>query len=89
MYPRPLPWSIKGKAGLPIMTSHWNLAHFANGNQHTHSNIHTHTPETWDPVPLSPVCNPYCKHSVLVTQAAAATRHRDIQPEPVYIFVSS
>ena len=59
--------SIKGEAGhhkeggdLNARTRHEHTAERRASSQH-HSLI---PPETWDPLPLSPVCNPYYKPSV-------------------------
>ena len=63
---RAFPSPIKGKAGRPYRG--W-------GREERDTNIRSSgkralstrsllPPETWDPLPLSPVCNPYCKPSV-------------------------
>jgi hypothetical protein len=69
VYPRSFPWPIKGKAGRPI----WGRSF----NTQKHFNSTSPSPETWDIIPLSPVCNPYCKPSVLVTRAAATGQTRN------------
>jgi hypothetical protein len=75
VYPRPLPWSIKGKAGLPITTSHLNSS-LPNApklleSNSTPSDTLTSFTETWDILPLLSVYNPYCKHRAGNTSSIA------------------
>jgi len=75
VYPRPFPWSIKGKARLPIQgpnpTKPEQKSFYRTSplESNTLTHPHSHTSETWGPAPVLSVCNPYYKHSVLVTRA--------------------
>jgi hypothetical protein len=60
VYHRPFPWSIKGKAGRPFRGLKWFQAH-ATHLIHRYLGI----------LPLSPVCNPYCKHRADNTSSIA------------------
>ena len=79
---RAFPWPIKGKAGRPIrgivthrIDSDWNPSNPEPIRTHKHtarkqtSSHHLFAPLIRDlgPVPLSTICNPYYKLSVLVT----------------------
>ena len=63
---RTFPWPIKGKAGHPmkgeILTQEHDISTRLSGKQalSTHSLL---PPKTWDPLPLSPIYNPYYKPS--------------------------
>ena len=74
------PWPIKEKAGCPMkeiginrpieIRSRSTQEHYTNSRLRSSRALSTHLffpPETWDPFPLSPVCNPYYKLLVLVT----------------------
>ena len=60
------PWSIKGEAGRlmkgGILTQEHDTSTRLSGKRalSTHSLLPL---ETWDPLPLSPIYNPYCKPS--------------------------
>ena len=57
---------IKGEVGRPMKGEIWTQEHDMSTQLSSKRALSTHSllpPETWDPLPLSPVCNPYCKPS--------------------------
>ena len=69
---RAFPWSIKGEAGRPMRGIEISTRETETRQHNTSTRLSGKRalstrsllpPETWDPLPLSPVCNLYCKPS--------------------------